>query len=583
MLLSFTSAIDLSSSLLDVGKELTIYGDWFGDNIGQYWWICFNDDSHCFVNGNQWLYLWSDNLIKVLVPSNIALKWNIKIYVHGDLIWTADYAIKPVIIDISDWAYVKKSAWESEKVLIQWRWFGNYIGNVYFWDNKANIISRTENKIWLYIPQTKQITNNFKIENSAWIVSELFKFDIYPKSSNDEYSSRQEYIGVLGVQNIWKNYKKLWDWITVAVVDVWVKLDHPDLKDNIWINKWEIPGNKIDDDNNWYIDDISWRNFVNNSHDMSIQSDHGTMIAGIISAKKDNWIWIAWIAPRSKIMTLKVFDKSLKTVYNVGDAIKYAVDNGAKIINVSFGSDELGNYQKDFDKFFQYAYDNGSVVTVAAGNTLNGSKQDLDKYPSSPICNDWNKNFLIWVTSVNNKKIKSDFARYGSKCVDIAAPWENIFSLSDKRFGSWNIDYNNEQWTSFATPIVAWAVALLWSNKPYLKNTDIYQALKETSDDIDSINPKYKWKLWKFLNIKKLMEWWNITTGNVVSSWSIDKKALTLFINIQAQVKNYSDIKKQETYKLIYSKLDALSKNSQNQKNLSYINGLKILIEKEMK
>jgi len=43
----------------------------------------------------------------------------------------------------------------------------------------------------------------------TWVVSELFKFDIYPKSSNDEYSSRQEYIGVLGVQNIWKNYKKL--------------------------------------------------------------------------------------------------------------------------------------------------------------------------------------------------------------------------------------------------------------------------------------------------------------------------------------------------------------------------------------
>lgn len=576
---SWASAIDLSSSFLDAGKELSIYGDWFGSNIGKYGWVCFNDDSHCFVNGNQWLNLWSDSLIKVLVPSNISLKGKIKVYVNGNIIWTADYAIKPVIIDISDWNYVKKSGWESEKVLIQWRGFGSAVGNVYFGDYKASIVSWTDNRIWLNLPQVKKITSNFKVQNSAWIFSELFKFNIYPKLSNDEYSSKQEYLNILGIEDIWKNYKKLWDWITVAVMDVGVKINHPDLKDNLWINKSEIADNGIDDDKNWYVDDIYWRNFVDDSDDMSIQSDHGTMIAGIISAKKDNWIWIAGIAPKSKIMTLKIFDKSLKTVYNVWDAIKYAVDNGAKIINVSFGSDEIGNYQKDFDKFFQYAYDHDVVVTVAAGNTLNGSKQDLDRYPSSPVCNDGNKNFLIWVSSVNNQKTKSDFARYGSKCVDMVAPWENIFGLSDKRFASWNIDYNNGQWTSFATPIVAWAIALLWSNKPYLKNTDIYQALRKTWDDIDGLNPKYKWKLWKFLNIKKLMEWGSISSGNEVQT-GIDKKALTMFINIQSQIKNYSQDKQQEAYKSIYIKLDAITKDW---KYIKYIEDLKKLVKGEIK
>ncbi len=580
--ISFTSAIDLSSSFLEVGKELSVYWDWFGSSVWKYGWICFNDDSHCFVDGSEWLILWSDNLIKVSVPSNISLKWIVKIYADGRLVWTTDYAIKPIVIDISDWTYVKKSGWEWEKFLIQWKWFGDFVGNVYFWGYKASIVSWTENKIWLNLPQTKNMTSDFKIENSAWILSELNKFNIYPKLSNDQHSARQEYLNVLWVQDIWKNYKKLWDGITVAVMDVWVKVNHPDLVDNVWINKWEIPGNKIDDDRNWYIDDVFWRNFVSDSNDMSIKSDHGTMIAGIIAAKKDNWIWIAWIAPNSKIMTLKVFDNSLKTVYNIQEAVKYAVDNWAKIINVSFGTDDLWRYDKDFNKFFQYAYDKGAVLTVAAGNTLDKSKQDLDKYPSSPVCNDGEKKIVIWVSSVNIQKIKSDFSRYGANCIDMVAPGENIFGLSDRKFNSWSMDYTWSQWTSFSTPIVAWAIALLRSNKPWLKNTDIYEAIKKTWDDIDSINPNYKWKLWKFLNIKKLMEWWD-KTSTVVSSWTIDKKAIAVFITIKAQVANYSATKKQATYKSIYAKLDALSKDPKNQNNISYFEGLKGLIEGEMK
>jgi len=90
---------------------------------------------------------------------------------------------------------------------------------------------------------------------------------------------------------------------------------------------------------------------------MEIKSDHGTMVAGIIAAKKDNGIGIAGIAPNSKIMTLKIFDDSLKLVYNLENAVRYAVDNGAKIINLSFGTDDNALYQTNFDRAFSYAYD----------------------------------------------------------------------------------------------------------------------------------------------------------------------------------------------------------------------------------
>lgn len=582
--ISFTSAIDLSSSFLEVGKELSVYGKWFGSSIGKYGWICFDDDKHCFVQGSPWLSLWSDTLIKVFVPSNISLKWKIKVYVNSNLAWTADYSIKPVIIDISDWIYVKESAWASEKILIQWKGFGDLLGNVYFGEYKATIVSWTENKIWLNVPNPKQISPNLKVKNSAWIFSDVFTFKVYPKISNDEYSARQKYLSVLWIQDVWKNYKKLWDWVTVAIMDVGVKFNHPDLISNVWTNPWEVAGNKIDDDKNWYVDDIYWRNFVSNSNDMSVKSDHGTMIAWIIAAKKDNGIWIAGIAPNAKIMTLKVFDNTLKTVYNIQESIKYAVDNGAKIINVSFWTDDLWRYEKDFDTFFQYAYDHGVVLTVAAGNTFDYAKQDLDKYMASPICNDGKNNFVLWVSAVNNQKIKSDFARYGSKCIDIVAPWEDIFSSSDKKFNSWTIDYTSSQWTSFATPIVAWAVALLWSNNPSLKNTDIYNVLKKTWDDIDGLNPKYKWKLWKYLNIKKLMER-GVGTGKQSSEnilwWSgIDKKALTMFINIQAQIKNYSETKQQESYKAIYTKLEGTTKDWSP---IKYIEDLKKLVKGQIK
>jgi hypothetical protein len=85
------------------------------------------------------------------------------------------------------------------------------------------------------------------------------------------------------------------------------------------------------------------------------------------------------------------------------------------------------------------------------------------------------------------------------------------------------------------------------------------------------------------LNLKKFMEWWDAKTSSVVVSWNIDKKALTAFIAIKSQVANYSALKKQETYKLIYAKLDTLSKDPESQKNLNYINWLKGLINKEMK
>lgn len=575
-------ATNLSSSLWEINKEISIYGEWFGSEIGQYGWICFDSNDKCFVKDSPWLISWNDNQIRFYVPGNISLKWKFKVYINGKLKDELNYSVKPTILDISDGTYIKKSGWAGEKILIQWNWFGNIGGSVYLAEYRANIVSWSENEIWVNLPQTKKITNNLRVENNIWITSSSLSFDLYPKVSNDQYSARQQYLSVLWVQEIWNKYPKLWDGITVAVLDVGVKLNHVDLKDSLWVNKSEIVNNWIDDDANGYIDDSHWWNFVSNNNNMNIQSDHGTMIAGIIAARKDNWLWIAGIAPNTKVMVLKIFDDGLNMIYNIDKAVKYAVDNGAKIINMSFGADDLWFYDDGFDKTFEYAYNNWAVLIAAAGNTLNKDKQNLDKYLSSPVCNDWNKDFVIWVSATNNQKIKSDFARYGARCVDISAPGEDIFSLSDKRYNSGDIDYTYGQWTSFAAPIVAAAAAWFWSNNPDLKNADIYTALKQTGDDIDDLNQDYRWKMGKFINIKKLMERNSPSTKNDISTSNVDKKALSIFLSLRSKMRNYSVVKRQYTYQSIYDMLERFSKDPNQQKNLVFIHWLMSLIWQEI-
>ncbi|MCF7835445.1 S8 family serine peptidase [Candidatus Gracilibacteria bacterium] len=579
---SFVGAVSLSNNFLEVGKTVSIYGDRFGDDIGTYGGICFNDDTHCFVKGSNGIISWSNNLIQISIPSNIPLLGLIKIYVNGNLFESVQYSVKPIIVDISDGKYIKKDGAVGEKVLIQGLGLGDYAANVYFGSSKANIISRSQDKIWLYLPSVNEITSNFRIENNAGINSDLKSFKIYPKLSNDTYSSKQKYLSQINVKYAWNNYPKLGEGITVAVLDAGVKIDHPDLKSNIWTNSKEIADNGIDDDNNGYIDDVNGWNFVGGNNNISPTSDHGTMIAGIISAIKDNGLGIAGIAPKSKIMPIKIFDDSGKNIYNIGDAVRYAVDNGAQIINMSFGAEGENVYQSDFDNYFEYAWDKGAIISAAAGNAFdNKSKQNLDRYPSSPVCNDAGENYVIGVASVDENKKKSEFSYYGKNCLDMSAPGEEIFSLSEKKYSSIDDIYDLGNGTSFASPIVAGAIALLWANKPELKNIDIQKALFASSEDIDSINPGYEGKVGKFLNIEKLMKY-NISQSDEKINPDLNKKAVALFNAIKIQMRSYSQSKRTKTYQSLVSLLSGLEKKPEQEKNLELIQDLKYLFEGEL-
>jgi len=129
-------------------------------------------------------------------------------------------------------------------------------------------------------------------------------------------------------------------------------------------NQKEIAGDSIDNDNNGYIDDVFGYNFVNKNNTMNILGDHGTAVAGIIGANRNNSIGMAGLAENVKLMSVIVCDDSGCAPDDIKNGIKYAVDNGAQIIELSLGSNSTSGYQAGYDEVMKYAYDSAMAIQM---------------------------------------------------------------------------------------------------------------------------------------------------------------------------------------------------------------------------
>ncbi len=222
--------------------------------------------------------------------------------------------------------------------------------------------------------------------------------------------------------------------LIIAVIDTGVAYDHPDLMDNVWINDNEIPNNGIDDDNNGYIDDLHGWDFVHDDNKPSDYSTdlygdgHGTHVAGTIAAKGNNSLGVTGVMWQASIMPLQIFDlfktgsflEGLIQLSNIIKSIEYAVENGAKIINCSFGGGPYSQFQYDI---INYANQNGVLIVAAAGNDTN----DNDSYPFYPASYDLPN--IISVAATNEQDELANYSNYGLSTVDVAAPgghaWPN--------------------------------------------------------------------------------------------------------------------------------------------------------------
>lgn len=246
----------------------------------------------------------------------------------------------------------------------------------------------------------------------------------------------------------------------VAIVDNGTDLDHPDLINQLYQNAGEQV-NGSDSDNNGYEDDLNGWDFVNENGNTEVADgdNHGIHVAGIAAASSNNNSGVASTGFDVTYMPVKVGEG--RTIRFGYDGIVYAADNGAQVINCSWGSSNYSDYANDI---VDYATINqNALVVAAAGN--NGVDEPF--YPAAY------KNTLA-VSSVNSAGEPSFFSNFGY-WVDIAAPGENILSTVEDG------TYNNNTGTSMAAPAVSGAVALLLAQYPSLTPNQIRAHLKATA------------------------------------------------------------------------------------------------------
>jgi len=259
--------------------------------------------------------------------------------------------------------------------------------------------------------------------------------------------------------------------IVIAVIDTGTDWIHEDLSNNIWSNTGENPSNDSDDDNNGYVNDVRGWDFANRDNDPSDDNDpyyHGTHVSGTIAAEGNNGIGITGVCWSASIMPLKVLDDSgLGFVIDIIEAISYAIDNGAKIINVSLSGIFYSTSEYNAIKS---ARDNGVLVVAAAGNSgdgyqLFGWNNDIPGNANYPASYDLNN--IISVAATDQNDLLASFSNYGPISVDVAAPGVNIYSTIAGNA------YEYLGGTSMAAPHVSGLAALIWSADNGLTYTQV--------------------------------------------------------------------------------------------------------------
>ncbi|BAU11987.1 peptidase [Leptolyngbya sp. NIES-3755] len=255
--------------------------------------------------------------------------------------------------------------------------------------------------------------------------------------------------------------------ITIAVIDSGIDLTHSDLRSNLWTNSREIAGNGIDDDRNGFVDDIHGWNFSLNNNDVSPSSAHGTAVSGIITAARNNF-GITGVAYNSNLMPIRVTNAQDNWNGNLANAIRYAVDNGAKVINLSLWWADSPQLRDAL----AYAASRNVITVTAALNE--GSSQ-----PSYPAR--YATQFGIVVGAVDRDRRFSPFSnRSGAdpQMRYVLAPGRDIETTIPGN------TYQSGWWgTSMATPYISGVVALMLSANPNLTHDQVRQILIESTTD----------------------------------------------------------------------------------------------------
>jgi subtilisin family serine protease len=219
-------------------------------------------------------------------------------------------------------------------------------------------------------------------------------------------------------------------------------------------------------------------NHYGNNDVMGPNPMHGTHVTGIIAAKRNNGIGMDGVADNVKVMTIRVVPDGDEYDKDVALGIFYAVNNGAKVINMSFGK-SFSPEKAWVDSAIRYAASKDVLILHAAGN--DGEDNDIkDNYPSpySPKNNTTVENFMNIGASSDpsiSGTLAADFSNYGKQNVDVFAPGVKIYStLPGKN------KYGNLKGTSMSTPIVTGLAALIRSYYPELSAVQVRRIIESS-------------------------------------------------------------------------------------------------------
>lgn len=280
---------------------------------------------------------------------------------------------------------------------------------------------------------------------------------------NDPGFSQQANLWVIQAPQTWDALPTMQE-VLVAVIDTGVDTIHPDLVNVIWqnvdetgldLNGLDKSVNGIDDDHNGYIDDWQGWNMVAGNNSPNDDQGHGTHLAGIIGAGVNNSIGIAGVAPNARILPVKVLDNTGFGSYaHVAEGIVYAVDMGARVINLGFGGTGASQLLQDA---IDYATAKGVLVVAAGGNSGTSVTYYPAGYPG-----------VIAVSAVDNNLSWAAFSSSGNH-ISLAAPGMGIYSTFPG--GA----YNTFSGTSMSSAQVSGVAALL-AGQPQFSDTNMIRS-----------------------------------------------------------------------------------------------------------